>query len=125
MLNIQSILSFMLNNLGDKERFHKINDEHIVDTKTGVELHLYDDWFKMTHGDSLVASTSDFTQDEKEIIWKIKQSFTDPLTAQEMQKRFYERVEQNRQKLADLYENPQPIAVKKVSEEDDTEEYTG
>jgi len=54
MLSIESILKFVHENLSNP-RFKKLNEEHIVDEKTGIEFHMYDDWFKMTKGEDIIA----------------------------------------------------------------------
>lgn len=115
----------MHDNIKDIERYKIINDEHVLDIKTGVEYHLYDDYFKITYGDDKIAKMNDFTLDEQEIIWKIKQLITDPEKVKQRLEEYPTLVKQRREKLSELYENPNPTSTKIVVEEVDTEVYTG
>lgn len=110
MLNILTILSYIKSNLHDPEgRFSIIDDEHIIDTKTGVELHMYDDVFKMTHGNAVVATIHDTTLDEQTVVWEIKQMITDPEKAQKRLAERPQKIKERRARLSELFENPTPI----------------
>jgi len=126
MLNISSILKHIYTGVINKDpRFTVIDDEHIIDTKTGVKIHLYDDWLKMTHDDKKVIRMNDFTQKEQEILWKLKESVTDPEKSRMKREQYPELIKARRKRLSDLYENPIPMIHKHPIEEDNTDEYTG
>ena len=78
MLNIASILKFIQQSLIDNsDRYVVTDEEHILDTHTGIELHIYDDWFKITHDDNVIATMRDFdTTIEQPIVWEIKALIT-------------------------------------------------
>lgn len=124
MLNILSILNFIaLDAQRNPERFKVIDDQHLLDTKTGIKLHLYDDYFKITHDNAIVATKGDFTEDEQKAIWRIKQSITDPVISEEKRKNYQIATKARREALASLFENPKPILA--PTPEESTVEYTG
>lgn len=126
MLNILSILTFVHDGVMNKhERFHIANDEHIKDTKTGVEIHLYDDWFKLTREDETIVKMSDFTVPEQDVMWKIKQLIVDPETAREREENHEKYLLERRQSLSQYYENPVAVTDDIVKPESDTTEYVG
>lgn len=126
MLSIASILKYIRDNLHlDTERFIVIDDEHIIDTKTGVKVHLYDDDFKVTHDNEKIVKMCDFTPEEQEIVWSIKSSITDPEKAARRMDEYPELLRMRREKLSHLYENPTPVAIKAPMVEDGAEEYSG
>ena len=126
MLNILSILKYMHTNLPhDKERYVVLDSEHIMDTKTGVELHTYDDWFKFTRDGETVAKMSDFTPQEQEVVWEIKKSITDPAVIKKMEEDYPVRLKERREALSNLFEYPEPVINKNPVMEEDTEEYQG
>lgn len=126
MLNIKSILTHIHNGVLSKdERYKILNSEHVLDKNTGVELHLYNEWFKVSHGDDIVASMPDFTSEEQEVVWKIKTLLVDPLEYAEMQKNFPAMLKSRRMSLSALYERPQPAFKLEPIEESGTTEYKG
>lgn len=99
---------------------------HIIDTKTGVEYHLYDDYGKVTYDDEVVAKLDYFTKEEQELLWNIKHSITDPGIVKQKLEEYPMMVKDARETFASLYENPQPILDDiAVVEEPDTIEYDG
>lgn len=124
MLSIHSILKYIKTNLSDP-RYKKLNEEHIVDTKTGIEIHMYDDWFKMTKGDDIIATMGDFTPEEQECIWAIKQAVADPIKAEAKEENYYKDMYDRRSHISKLFESPEPIKNKEPIVEPNTEEYTG
>lgn len=126
MLNILSILSFMLNNVESASpRFKIVDDEHIIDTHTGVELHMYNDWFKLTREDEVIATMPDFLAEEQKKVWELKQLITDPTKAVKSAKEATMQIKQRREMLSTLYENPQPIVDTSPVPEANTEIYKG
>lgn len=125
MLNIESILNHVLSGVttGDT-RFEVIDDEHVLDRKTGVELHVYDDWFKLTHNDEIVATKNDFTNAEQGVVWQIKQTITSAETRRDKETNYKSLLDGRRVELSRLYEQPTPVAETVVAEVG-TEEYTG
>lgn len=107
------------------ERFHVVDDEHIYDTVTGVKVHMYDDWFKMTHADKKIVTMSDFTPREQEILWKLKQLVTDPEKSRQRAIEYPVKQRERRAALSHYFENPSPAAPTHVKVEEDTVEYTG
>lgn len=124
MLSIHSILEYILTNLSDP-RYHKIDEDHIVDSKTGVKIHMYDDWFKLTKDDNVIATMGDFTTQEQESIWAIKQAVVDPVKDKEKRDNYKNDMINRRLKLSALFENPEPLEDKEVVAEADTETYQG
>ena len=126
MLNIHSVLKFILLGLEDAvERFKIVDDEHVIDSHTGVELHLYDGWFKLTRGDDVIIEMINFSEDEKQVLWDIKTIITEPATMKEREDNYISNTQKRRQKLSDLFENPQPLKVKSPVMETGTVDYTG
>ena len=126
MLNIKSILSYILSEVDrGSERIVKVDDEHFIDSKTGVEYHLYDNSFHMTHGGDEVISSEYLSKGEQEVVWAIKDLITDPDKKREKIEKYSEWSENARLKFSALYENPQPIVVKEPTVESDTEQYEG
>lgn len=126
MLNILSILKYVRDGIMAKDdRYTVVGDEHIIDTKTGVKMHLYDDWLKMTHDDKTVIKMSDFTPEEQEVLWSIKEAITDPHKASLKREQYPELLKERRRKFSYLYENPIPMIMKSPIEEEGTEEYSG
>lgn len=124
MLSIKSILAYIHQNIAD-ERYQKLDEEHIIDEQTGVEIHLYDDWFKLTKGDEVIATMNDFTSSEQDIIWGIKQSIVDPDIAEAKRLNYHTDMANRRSKLSMLFEHPEPEESKHPIVEDNTTEYTG
>ncbi|AUR86167.1 hypothetical protein NVP1083O_21 [Vibrio phage 1.083.O._10N.286.52.B9] len=126
MLNLNSIFQFMLSEMkSGGDRFIKVDDEHVIDSTTGVEYHLYDDSFKMTHNGKLIAKDDFFTKDEQCSIWEIKTLITDPALVEKRKAEYPLMIKSGREKLSLLYENPQPLTVSAPILEDDTITYMG
>ena len=124
MLSIHSILKYIHQNLSDP-RYQKLDEEHILDSKTGIELHMYDDWFKMTKDDEIIATMGDFTSDEQECIWAIKQAVADPVKAKMKADDYHKDMAARRSNLSMLFEKPEPVANKQPVVEEDTKAYQG
>jgi hypothetical protein len=122
MLSIESILKYMHENLSEP-RFKKVNEEHVMDDKTGIELHMYDDWFKITKGEDIIATIHDFSPMEQKYVWGIKQAITDPAKAKEKEENYHKDMAARRSHLAKLFEYPEP--AKSVIVEEGTSEYAG
>lgn len=126
MLNIKSILMFLYEEVKSQSpRVIVLDDEHVLDTKTGVELHMYDDQFKVTHNEDTVAVHNYFTKQEQEIVWAIKQLITDPIKAAKRLEEYPIILATSRERLSDLFENPEPVVDTGPVEEDNTVAYTG
>ena len=60
-LNFKSWLMYVKDGITNKvERYKVVDDEHVVDTESGIQLHIYDGWFKVTHDDEIIATMRDF-----------------------------------------------------------------
>ena len=127
MLEIESILDYIREGvLSDPERFEVVDDEHVIDTKTGVELHVYDDWFKITRDGETIATMQDFdTGVEQPIIWKIKGLITEPEVMEQKKIHHMSMIKQRRKSLSDLFESPEPVAHEHIIPESETTKYTG
>ena len=123
MLNYASWLKYVKAGIerGDV-RYTVIDDEHILDTSSGAKIHMYDDWFKITHDDEVVATMRDFNQDtEQPIVWEIKKLITSTEKTQDEELNYMKYVMERRENLADILQNPTPLG----SIETGDEEYTG
>ena len=126
MLNIKTIFKFIEEGLESKlDRFVVLNDEHILDTKTGVEFHLFDEDFKITHGDKVIATKQDFTTDEQSCVMEMKDFITDPQLAKERREKYPIELKKRREKFSDLYEYPEAAVNPNSIVEEDTVEYLG
>jgi hypothetical protein len=126
MLNIESIFKYIHDQIAaGSHRYTLIDDEHVLDTESGVKLHLYDDWIKITYDDDVVAKMNDFTQSEQDILWGIKQMITDPEEAKQKIENYPLMLKKRREKLSELLENPKPVTSKDPVVEQGTEQYMG
>lgn len=126
MLSIKSILSYILTGIGKKDpRFTVVDDEHVLDNKTGITLHVYDNWFKLSYENKSVATKDDFTESEQGIIWEIKQAITDPVVLRQRQLDYKPLQIARRNRLSNLYEKPTPIVNNTPQEEADAVLYSG
>jgi len=129
MLNIESVLEYIRDEImADSERFEILSDEHVLDTKTGVKLHVYDDWFKMTRDGETIATMRDFdTGIEQPIIWQIKGLITDPELMEQKKLDYMPMIKERRKVLSDLFEDPEPVNYedKEVVTEVGTTKYIG
>lgn len=126
MLDIQSILTFMMNGIAQQDpRFVVEDDEHIIDTKTGINLHVYDNWFKVTHEDSNVVTKEDFTSDEQMTVWSIKKLITAPEVLKQREVDYKPLQIARRKYLSDLFENPIPLDDNKPKAEPGAATYIG
>lgn len=123
MYNILSILMYISNLIKTADpRIVKLDEEHIIDTKTSVKFHLYDDYFKVTHGDETILTNQQMTAQEQEAMWGLKMLIQDPAVTEQRKKEYPDLVRSKRRLLSDLFADPKPIGI---MEEDDTMEYTG
>lgn len=127
MLEIESILEYIRDEIvAESERFEILSDEHILDTKTGVKFHVYDDWFKITRGDETVATMRDFdTGIEQPIIWQIKSLITEDEVMEQKKLDHMPMIKHRRKVLADLFEMPEPLESDEVITELGTTKYVG
>jgi len=125
MLKISSILEFIKKGLKERsERFVILDDEHVMDNETGVELHLFDKNFKITHGDKVVLTTNDLATQEQDIVMAIKEIITSPEKSKELRGKYFNETRLRREEFSSLFEDPRkPISDKLI--EDDTDEYLG
>ena len=127
MLEIQSILEYIKDEITDEsERFEVVDDEHVLDNKTGIQIHVYDDWFKITRDGELIATMQDFdTGIEQPIIWQIKSLITDPEVMEHKKLKHMPMLKERRQMLSDLFESPEPIEYEDAIAEVGTTKYAG
>lgn len=128
MYSIQSIFEWVLQQVTEKSpRFKVMEDyEHVLDTHTGIDFHLYDKWSKITHGDSVVLTSHELTPDESGVLWQIKMAITPDAVKQEQEKYATRRVYKKREKLSDYFMTPRPIKpAEPIVPETDTKKYEG
>lgn len=126
MLRLASVFSHIHKALsGNDPRFIIENDEHVVDTATGVTYHIYNNWFKITYNDEVVATKDDFTPEEQQILWEVKKLITDPVVLKQKEENFIPFMKARREQLSMLYENPTPVNARVPLEEEGATEYTG
>lgn len=126
MVNIKDILIYVHNGVKAKHpRFTVEDDEHVLDTKTGVEFHLYDDGGKVTHGDTVIAKMGYFTEQEKAVLFAIKKLITDPKVVAEKVAHYPVLVKEARASFSKLFEQPNPPKCLGPTEEENTVPYKG
>jgi len=126
MLALISVLNYVKNGVAKKDpRFTVIDDEHIMDTKTGIEFHIYDDYFQMTHGDDVVGKPNYFTKQEQATVWEIKQLITDPAKASARKEAYPAMIGSKREYLSSLFESPMPMNTGLPKAEVGAREYAG
>jgi hypothetical protein len=126
MLKLSSILNHILKGVrADDTRFIVEGDEHITDTSTGVTLHVYDNWFKLTHDDDNVIVKEDFTAEEQALIWEIKKLITPAHVLEEREANYKPLQKARRAKLSELYESPTPLATNAPVAEENATDYIG
>ena len=125
MLNIKSVLDKILEELEANSPNIKVeNDQHLVDKISGVEFHLYDDYFQMTRGDEEQAvSQSAFTEEEKSVVMAIKDFITDPEVTLDKKTNYKKYLMESREDFANWFENPTP-EIDPIVEEVGTTAYT-
>lgn len=126
MLELKSILSHISKGISDKDlRFIVRGDEHVTDIKTGITLHVYDNWFKITYDDKNVITRDDFTVDEQSIVWQMKQLITSPEVLKQREVDYKPLQVARRERLSSLYEKPKPLTNTAPVVEEGTTQYTG
>lgn len=126
MLNILSILEYVVRGLEDADsRFTIIDDEHFMDSVTGIQFHIYDDWSKMTHDGKMVAKSDYLTREEVEQFRKMKTLIASPEAIAKRLEEYPRVVYAARKEFARHYEVPQPLQDKIVEAEEGTIAYTG
>lgn len=126
MLNILSILNFVATSIQKKDpRYEVIDSEHVFDTKTSIRYRLYDDYIKITHGDTVILKMDYLSKQEQQAIWAIKQLITDPAETEAKRANYMKMVQEYRAKFSELYAEPMPVEDNSIQPEMDTEEYTG
>ena len=126
MLELKSILTHISKGISNKDlRFLVPDDEHVTDIKTGITLHVYDNWFKITYDGNIVITKDDFTVDEQSIVWQIKQLITSPEVLKQREVDYKPLQVARRDRLSKLYEKPKPLVNTAPVVEQDTTQYTG
>ena len=110
MLEIKSVLNHIMQGIAKQDpRFIVEGDEHITDTKTGITLHVYDNWFKITRNEDNVMTKDDFTPEEQVVVWNIKKLITDPAVLKQREIDYKPLQIARREALSVLFENPTPL----------------
>lgn len=100
-------------------------DDCILDTKTGMKYHLYDDYCEMSHNGKKVMAMNYLSKEEQDVIWKVKQAITDPATVEQKRANYPAMVQQQREMFSHHYENPEPVMPSHIDESMEGEEYAG
>ncbi len=127
MINLKSWAEFVLKNLLEpNSRYEVIDREHIIDNESGVEIHMYGDYFTFTHGEDEIATSEALPQDVKDAVYKIKTVISsEPPSTEWTQKKYDEAIEQ-RQKLSDVLEAKTPLYGKvDIPEDENATQYQG
>ncbi len=130
LLSAISIIAHMRDCIanGDKdERFIIPDDEHVIDTATGVTYHIHDHWYKLTYGedDRTVATQDDFTDEVLDVIREVKELISPPGVLDKKREELRPLWEARMQLLSDLYENPTPMNSTLPVTELGTKKYKG
>ena len=127
MLKIESILNHIKNGISTgSDRYDVIDDQHVLDLKTGVKLHLYDDWFKISRNDEIIATIQDFDPSvEHQIIWEIKELITPVGVAEKKKATHMDSVKKRREVLSGLFEVPEQLLSTSIPMEVGATEYIG
>lgn len=126
MINILEILEYVYKGVRDDDpRFVVEDDEHVLDTKTGIEYHLYDNGGKVTYGEKIVARLEYYRKPEQMILMAIKNLITDPNVMEQKIAHYPVMLKEAREEFASYYENPTPVMNRKPEEEEDTTSYNG
>lgn len=126
MVNIEDILNYVHNGVKAKDpRFEVLDSEHLVDTKTGVEYHLYDEGVNVTHGEYDITKKDYFSPKEQSILFEIKKLITDPAEVAQKIAEAPKVIKNARELFADLYEHPRDVESDDVIAEENTTPYTG
>ncbi len=126
MLDIQSILEYISDGVSSGLERFSIGEDSVLDTKTGVEIHVYDDWFKLTRGGEVVATMQDFDAGvEQPVIWQIKQLISDPDVMEQKKQDHLIMIKERRKLLSELFESPEPIVNNEIVAESGTTKYSG
>jgi len=125
MLNIKSILERLLHEVTNQTGRVEVKDwECILDTKTGVEIYIYDNSLHAARDGKEVIRSDGFTEQEKAVVWKIKEVIAGPEKMRKRAEEYPSVIVHQREAFAAHFENPQPVASI-VVEEEGTEEYKG
>lgn len=126
MLNLTSIFNYINEGLkANDARFVIVDNEHVLDTKTGVKLHLYDGWLKITHNDELIAEMANLSEAEHSALWEIKRTVVGDDVMKQREDDYPTITKERRERLSNLFEHPEPIVSKAPAVEPDATEYEG
>ena len=99
-----------------------VDDQHFIDKISGVEFHLYDDYFQVSRGDDKPVSVSKFSKDEQKIFMQLKDAITDPEITRDKKINHEKYVTEARERFSDWFENPLPVKDD-ITEETDATDY--
>ena len=118
MLKLNDVLKEIYNDLQNNlESINIIDDQHFIDNISGVEFHLYDDYFQMTRGEEKPVSASNFTKEEQSTVMLIKDLITDPIKAADKRENYQKYTAENRARFSSWFEQPKPITSGIIAEE--------
>jgi hypothetical protein len=110
---------------GDK-RYTIVDREHIIDEETGVELHLYDDYFRFTGHDGELAEQSQVPEDSIDVMSNLKYLLRSEPPSPEWVAMKQEEATKAMQRLSDALEAKNPRYAKVgIVEDEDATDYQG
>lgn len=130
MINLKQALNAVYNDLiNNPDAIMIVDDQHIIDKVSGIEFHLYDDYFQLTRGNgkpvtpSHLSKNKDGKDGEQAVVMKIKEAIQDPIVTQEKIENYDKYITEARERLSSWFENPIPV-MDGVQEETDADDYT-
>jgi len=118
LIDILAVLKAILADIEDDNKSITIVDDmHFIDNLSGVEFHLYDEYFQMTRGKEKPVAVSSFTKEEHSVIMEIKELITPPDISRGKKEDYHKYLVDNRTRFSDWYTNPIPTNPVVVKEE--------
>lgn len=118
IVDILAVLNAILLDIEDANKaITVIDDTHFVDNLSGVEFHLYDEYFQMTRGKEKPVAVSSFTKEEQSVIMKIKELITPTEISESKKGDYHKYLVSSRARFSDWYTDPIPTNPVVVKEE--------
>ena len=118
LIDILAVLKAVLVDIEDDNKAITIIDEtHFLDNLSGVEFHLYDEYFQMTRGKEKPVTVSSFTKEEQSVIMEIKELITPAEVSKAKKDDYHKYLVASRSRFSDWYANPVPTSPAVVKEE--------
>ena len=123
MIDIHAVLKAILTDIeDDNQSITVVDDMHFIDNLSGVEFHLYDEYFQMTRGKEKPVAVSSFTKEEQEVIMEIKELITPAELSKAKKDDYHKYLVDSRARFSDWYTNPVP-SNSVITKEEDVQPY--